>query len=161
MKIKYENFIIDVDGVLSTGQFLYDTNGKRFKIFGPDDNDALKLLKSFLKVNFVTSDKRGFNISKKRVEDMGFKLKYVKSLERANWIKKNYKSKKTIYMGDGIFDFLVFKQVGYSICPNNADFNCKKKADFVTKNKSGERALSEACLHIISNLFKKNFLDLI
>ena len=47
MKSKYENFIIDVDGVLSTGQFLYDVNGKRFKIFGPDDNDALKLLKSF------------------------------------------------------------------------------------------------------------------
>ena len=61
---------------------------------------------------------------------------------------------KTIYMGDGIFDFLVFKQVGYSICPNNADFNCKRNADFVTKNKSGERALSEACLHIISKLFK-------
>ena len=84
MKAKYENFIIDVDGVLSTGQFLYDVNGKRFKIFGPDDNDALKLLKNFLKINFVTSDKRGFNISKKRVEDMGFKLKYVKSVERAN-----------------------------------------------------------------------------
>ena len=161
MKAKYENFIIDVDGVLSTGQFLYDVNGKRFKIFGPDDNDALKLLKSFLKVNFVTSDKRGFNISKKRVEDMGFKLKYVKSVERANWIKKNYKLQRTIYMGDGIFDFLVFKQVGYSICPSNADFNCKRNADFVTKNKSGERALSEACIYIISKLFKKNFLDLI
>ena len=164
MKVKkkyFKNFILDVDGVLTTGQFFYDQNGKKYKVFSVDDKDALTLLKKYIKISFITSDIKGFKISKKRVEDMGFKLKYVKSLERANWIKKNYKSKKTIYMGDGIFDFLVFKQVGYSICPNNADFNCKKKADFVTKNKSGERALSEACLHIISNLFKKNFLDLI
>ena len=58
--------VLDVDGVLTTGQFLYSKNGKEFKIFGPDDNDGLALLKPFLKIHFVTQDKKGFSISKKR-----------------------------------------------------------------------------------------------
>ena len=44
--------VLDVDGVLTTGQFLYSKNGKEFKIFGPDDNDGLALLKPFLKILF-------------------------------------------------------------------------------------------------------------
>ena len=38
-------FISDVDGVLTTGQFIYTADGKSSKIFGPDDNDGLSLLK--------------------------------------------------------------------------------------------------------------------
>ena len=39
--IKPKIFLIDVDGVMTTGQFAYTANGKTMKIFGPDDNDAL------------------------------------------------------------------------------------------------------------------------
>ena len=37
-------FILDVDGVLSTGQHLYDSSGKQYKIFGPHDNEGLKII---------------------------------------------------------------------------------------------------------------------
>ena len=40
-------FLLDVDGVMTTGQFAYTADGKAMKIFGPDDNDALSLLKNF------------------------------------------------------------------------------------------------------------------
>jgi len=66
-------FIIDVDGVLTTGQFLYTTEGKAMKVFGPHDNDGLKLLKNKVKIKFITADERGFPITQKRiVDDMGF-----------------------------------------------------------------------------------------
>ena len=68
-------FILDVDGVITDGQMIYDKNGKKFKTFGPDDTDALKVLKPFIKIHFVSGDKKGFNISKKRVTDMG--LRYL------------------------------------------------------------------------------------
>jgi len=50
-------FILDVDGVLTTGQFFYTSEGKTMKVFGPDDNDGLSL---FLKPVFTTqrSNKR-------------------------------------------------------------------------------------------------------
>ena len=53
-------FILDVDGVMTTGQFIYTKEGKQMKIFGPDDNDALGLLKPFIEIRFISADKKGF-----------------------------------------------------------------------------------------------------
>ena len=150
-------FVLDVDGVLTTGQFLYSKNGKEFKVFGPDDNDGLSLLKPFLKIHFVTQDKKGFAISKKRiVTDMKYPLDLVKTLDRVEWMKKKMSLNKIIYMGDSIFDHLIFSKVGYSIAPANADNLAKKNADFVTKRNSGERAVAEACIHILKKFFNIN-----
>ena len=152
--MKPEMFILDVDGVLTTGQFLYSKNGKEFKVFGPDDNDGLSLMKPFLKIHFVTQDKKGFAISKKRiVTDMKYPLNLVKTLDRVEWMKNKTSLNKIIYMGDSIFDHLIFSKVGYSIAPANADPLAKKYANFVTKRNSGERAVAEACLHILKNFF--------
>jgi|TARA_B110000196_G_scaffold310578_1_gene313499 3-deoxy-D-manno-octulosonate 8-phosphate phosphatase (KDO 8-P phosphatase) len=155
--MKPEMFVLDVDGVLTTGQFLYSKNGKEFKVFGPDDNDGLSLLKPFLKIHFVTQDKKGFAISKKRiVTDMKYPLDLVKTLDRVEWMKKKMSLNKIIYMGDSIFDHLIFSKVGYSIAPANADNLAKKNADFVTKRNSGERAVAEACIHILKKFFNIN-----
>ena len=58
-------FILDVDGVMTTGHFLYNSEGKTFKIFGPDDNDGLSLLNSSISIQFVTGDRKGFDMAKK------------------------------------------------------------------------------------------------
>ena len=50
--MKY-NFILDVDGVMTTGQFLYSEKGKIYKVFGAHDADGLKLLKSKLNIHFI------------------------------------------------------------------------------------------------------------
>ena len=71
-------FLLDVDGVMTNGQFIYSNKGKIQKIFGPDDHDGLSLLSEFIEIRFVTGDRKGFDISKKRiVDDMGFKLDLV------------------------------------------------------------------------------------
>ena len=155
MEIKPEVFLLDVDGVLTNGQFFYTEAGKVMKIFGPDDNDALSLLQPWLHIHFVTGDRKGFAITKKRVvDDMGFDLDLVSTIRRIEWIKEKWNPKQVIYMGDGIFDHYVFKEVGYSIAPANADENAKKTADFLTRRTGGERAVSEACLHILAKFFK-------
>ena len=147
-------FLFDVDGVLTTGQFLYTADGKAMKIFGPDDNDGLSLLKSNLKIQFITGDKKGFEISQKRiVDDMKYDLDLVSTIHRIDWIKERYKAEEVIYMGDGIFDHYVMKEVGYSIAPANADPLAKKYANYVTKRKGGDRAVAEACLHVLEKFF--------
>ena len=35
-------FILDVDGVMTTGQFINTADAKAMKIFGPDDNDSMR-----------------------------------------------------------------------------------------------------------------------
>ena len=39
------NLVIDVDGVMTTGQFLYSSKGKTYKVFGAHDADGLKLIR--------------------------------------------------------------------------------------------------------------------
>jgi 3-deoxy-D-manno-octulosonate 8-phosphate phosphatase (KDO 8-P phosphatase) len=147
-------FILDVDGVMTSGQFLYTADGKVMKIFGPDDNDALSLLKPFLDIRFVTGDKKGFSISKKRiVDDMGYSLDVVSTIRRIDWIEQQCDPKSVIYMGDGIFDHYVMDKVGYSIAPANADVIAKQHANFVTQRSGGDRAVAEACMHILEKFF--------
>tara|TARA_B100000575_G_C23122500_1_gene649792 strand:+ start:898 stop:1431 length:534 start_codon:yes stop_codon:yes gene_type:complete len=155
-----KNLVLDVDGVMTSGQFFYDKNGKCIKVFGPDDNDALSILSHYINIVFVTGDRKGFAISKRRIEkDMKFKIYLVSTLKRVEWIKKRFDLSNTIYMGDGIFDYIVMKKVNYSIAPNNADISCKKYANYITKRKGGDRAVAEACLHILKKFFKINSIE--
>ena len=160
LKQKPINFLLDVDGVLTSGDFIYNKNGKFGKIFGPDDNDALKIASKFINISFLSSDYRGFNISKKRVQDdMNFKINLIRNNQRVLWIKRNFDLKKTIYMGDGIFDWIIMKECFYAISCNNSNELSKKYSNFVTKSNSGERAVTEACLHIIKKFFYKKKIE--
>jgi len=157
---KPRNFALDVDGVLTTGEIFYGTEGKTFKVFGPDDHDALNMLRDKLNIFFLTADRRGFDISKKRVVgDMNFDLHLVSPGTRVEWLRNRVKLDETIFMGDGIFDFLLFREVGYSICPNNGFPGTRDEADFVTKNNGGQRAVAEACAHILEKFFGINELS--
>lgn len=148
-------FLIDVDGVMTTGHFFYTAKGKTMKVFGPDDNDALSLLSAFTEIRFTTGDRKGFGITKKRiVDDMKFPLDLVSTIKRIDWIKEHYNPKDVIYMGDGIFDHYVFKHVGYAIATANADITAKKHADYITQRNGGDRAVAEACLHIMEKFFQ-------
>jgi 3-deoxy-D-manno-octulosonate 8-phosphate phosphatase (KDO 8-P phosphatase) len=152
--IKPTVFILDVDGVMTTGQFLYTSEGKVMKVFGADDNDGLSLLKESLEIRFVTGDAKGFPISKKRiVDDMGFNLDIVSTIRRVEWIAERYPLEEVIYMGDGIFDHYVMQKVGYSIAPANSDKNAKSHSSFITERSGGDRAVAEASLHILEKFF--------
>ena len=156
MKNKPLVFLLDVDGVMTNGQFIYSNKGKIQKIFGPDDHDGLSILSEFIEIRFITGDRKGFDISKKRiVDDMNFKLNLVSTVKRLDWIKKNYSLKRVIYMGDGILDYLVMDKVFYSISPANGHEFAKKSADYITRCNGGERAVAEASLHIMKKFFIK------
>lgn len=149
------NFIIDVDGVMTDGRFYYTAKGKVMKAFGADDHDGLLLLKPHMNICFITGDRKGFEITKKRIaDDMKFPLELVSTLERVKWMEDSgFKLDESIYMGDGIFDAMVFDKVAYSIAPANAFYTTKAKADFVTPSMGGYGAVAEACLHILEKFF--------
>ena len=151
-KINPKFLVFDVDGVFTTGPFLYTVNGKFAKTFGPHDNDWIKMIKNKIKICAISADKRGFEITKKRIqEDMKIPLILVNEKERLDWFKNNFKNLKeeVIYMGDGIHDAEIFEYVCYSIAPNNAFYLAKNKASYVTNAKSGEGAVAEACIHVL------------
>lgn len=148
-------FVCDIDGVMTDGKFYYNSEGKSLKVFGPDDNDALKILSNYMKIHFISGDKRGYGISRKRIhEDMKFNIDLVSTIDRFEWILEKYNPAEVIYMGDGIFDNIVMDKVGYSIAPSNAHPFAKESANYITKFTGGNRAVAETCLHIITKFFK-------
>jgi len=148
------NFVLDVDGVLSTGQFLYSVKGKIFKVFGPHDADGLELIKEQVDVLFISADHRGFSISQKRVLDMGFKIKLVSQHDRYDFIRKNFNLDNLIFMGDGIFDVPLLKECKFGIAPANARIEARKAADYITPSKAGEGAICDACIEIKNRFLK-------
>jgi 3-deoxy-D-manno-octulosonate 8-phosphate phosphatase (KDO 8-P phosphatase) len=45
------------------------------------------------------------------------------------------------------------REVGYAISPANGDKLAKGYADYVTERSGGDRAVAEACLHIMEKFF--------
>ena len=148
------NFVLDIDGVMTTGQFLYSSDGKAYKIFGPHDADGLKLIRDKVKIFFITADKKGFPISKKRIEDMGYPIELVTEQDRHSYVKEKFGFENTLYMGDGIFDAPIIKACKFGIAPANARIEAKEVADFVTIAKAGEGAVCDACIEIHKLFFK-------
>lgn len=148
------NLIIDVDGVMTTGQFFYSTKGKAMKVFGPHDADGLKLVKDKMNVIFITADKRGFPISKRRIDDMGYKIELVEDGTRYEYIKEKYGFDNTIFIGDGIFDAPVIRDCKFGIAPANARIEARRWAKYVTPSNSGEGAVCDACIAINKRFLK-------
>ena len=152
-------FVMDVDGVLSTGQFLYSSDGKAYKIFGPHDADGLKLLKDKLKIFFISGDKRGFPISQRRIHDMGLEVVFLSEQDRYGYLKQNVGMENLIFMGDGIYDAPIIKDCRFGIAPNGARKEAKLAAHFITESKAGEGAVLDACLEILKKFFKEGNID--
>ncbi|MCA9296354.1 MAG: hypothetical protein KC983_07545 [Phycisphaerales bacterium] len=150
-------FVVDVDGVMTDGKSYYTDAGKVMKAFGPDDHDALCLLREHVDVQFISGDRRGFGISEARIaRDMGFPLELVSSLRRLDWIAERWPLARVIYMGDGIFDDAVLRAVLYGICPSDGDARAREAAQYVTQREGGNRAVAEACLHLLEHFFAVN-----
>lgn len=153
-KIKPTLFVLDVDGVLSTGQFLYSRFGKIYKIFGAHDSEGLKIINQYLKIQFISADKRGFKISKRRVQDLGYSLTFVDEENRLDFFK-NLNYENIVFMGDSYTDSFIFENVFYSITPSNAVPQALEKSKFITRSKAGEGAVFEACIHIKETFFNE------
>ena len=94
-------------------------------------------------------------VSNIKSEDMGFEANLVSTIKRLEWIKERFDLNKVIYMGDGIFDHYVMKEVFYSIAPKNAHPFAKKTCNFITESRGSEGAVAEACLHLLDKFFEK------
>jgi 3-deoxy-D-manno-octulosonate 8-phosphate phosphatase (KDO 8-P phosphatase) len=151
--MKPTTFVLDVDGVLSNGQFLYSEEGKIYKTFGPHDSDGLKMINALLDIRFISADKRGFEISKKRVTDMGFEIDLVSASDRYSYIQDKYNLKAVIYMGDGYFDVSILEDCFFGIAPAGSRKEAITAADFVTESIAGNGAIMDACIEIKRRFF--------
>lgn len=145
--------ISDVDGCLTDGKFIYTADGKVAKIFGPHDNDGVKLLKANnFDVVFISADKRGFPITKRRIDDMNCPVFNVSESDRMGWVKNYIEMNEyrfSVFFGDGISDITVMDVVDKFACPANARKEVKMVADYVTDSIGGQGAFLDFAQWVI------------
>jgi 3-deoxy-D-manno-octulosonate 8-phosphate phosphatase (KDO 8-P phosphatase) len=145
--------ISDVDGCLTDGKYTYTVDGKVSKVYGPHDNDGVKLLrKNGIEVRFISADKRGFDITNKRITDMKCQLDYVSEADRPGYIAKACEEYNVIFFGDGLGDLAaaMANPSAYFIAPKNARRQVKDYADYVTSNIGGEGAFLDLAEYVVS-----------
>ena len=151
--MKITHLVLDVDGVLNTGHFFYDAQGKAFKAFGPHDKDGLKIADRYdVQIMFITADVTGWKITHARiVKDWGFKdtqLQLVSVEDRMEWFQDNYNLNTTAYIADGYHDAPILRAVKLGIAPKSARKEAIAAADYVTDSPAGSGAVLDACLFV-------------
>jgi len=150
-KVKlFENIkllILDVDGVLTRGEIIYDSDGRELKMFNVKDGLGVHLLHK-CGIETVLLSARNSQMLKKRAQDMrvaeviGGTLPKSRVLPR---ILKKYKVRpgEVCFVGDDLIDISVLKIVGAPVAVKDAPAEVKKFASYVTAKKGGEGAVRE------------------
>jgi 3-deoxy-D-manno-octulosonate 8-phosphate phosphatase (KDO 8-P phosphatase) len=137
------SLVCDVDGVLTDGKFGYSDQGKLLKTFGSHDAEALKGSPFHSSVSFISADERGFEISAKRIKDMGYNVSLVSSRERADFIRSIQIESNVAFIGDSFSDIPAMRVADISAAPRNAYPSARRAANIRLTLNGGEGALAE------------------
>ena len=119
--------ILDVDGILTPGNKIYDNNGLcKYKSFNDKDWTAIKLFKCHdVNVCFLTGDEFNLELAKNRNIDcfvnkennfVKDKVLYLDFLCQ----KYNVSKEDVAYLGDDYFDYNILSAINYSFVPDDA-----------------------------------------
>jgi len=149
--------VTDVDGVLTDGGRYYSEKGEILKKFHTLDGMGVNLLlRNGIKTLILT--KENSKIVRKWAKDMNVTEIFSNSIYKEKTIQKICKKFKIAlnqiaYIGDDVNDIELLKIVGFSACPNDANFRTKKICDYICSNNSGNTAFRELADLILSIKF--------
>lgn len=138
----------DVDGTLTDGKLIIDSDGNESKSFHVLDGLGLKLLqRKGIAVAFVTA--RASAAAERRAAELGVeshtgvsdKLACVTGIADRLGITLD----EVAFMGDDLADLRVMLQVGFSVAPSQAHMWTRERAHWRTNARGGEGAARELC----------------
>jgi 3-deoxy-D-manno-octulosonate 8-phosphate phosphatase (KDO 8-P phosphatase) len=144
---KIKVILMDVDGVLTRGDIIYDSNGLEIKHFNAHDGQGIKLARTAgLKVGIISSRESG--TIETRATELGMHYLYLgkdKKLRAFEELKyeTGLNSDNFCFIGDDLPDYPVLKEVGLGVAVKNAVPLVRKNAHYVTSVRGGEGAVRE------------------
>lgn len=142
---KVKLIILDIHGVLTTIDVIYDDAGQKYRIFCHDDMLASKLLRySGIEIAVITKKTK---TALKRLTDMGItrvyqtKDKIVKYEELLQEL--NLTDEEVCYVGDDLIDLRVMTRVGFAVTPADGKKPAKKVAHYITEKAGGKGVVRE------------------
>jgi 3-deoxy-D-manno-octulosonate 8-phosphate phosphatase (KDO 8-P phosphatase) len=139
--------VLDVDGVLSDGRIIYDSQGRELKSFHVRDGAAIKWLQRYgFEVAIITG--RNSAPVKVRAKELGIKQVIQGAHDKlppfeAFLKKSGLRAEAVAYMGDDLLDLPILRRVGLSAAPADAVKEVITEVDMVTEAPSGRGAVRE------------------
>ena len=149
---------LDVDGVLTDGALIINSDGSESKSFNSVDGHGLRMWqRAGLKVALISG--RDSASTQLRAEQLGieyvfqdchFKLPVVEKLLD----QLDLTPEKVAYVGDDLPDLPVMRYVGFAAAVVNAVDEVKRQADYVTVRPGGGGAVREVIEYILKSTDK-------
>ena len=144
--------VLDVDGILSNGQIIYDANGVETKAFSVQDGVGIKSLARYGILTAIITG-RSSPMVDKRAQEIGIDYvvqgrddKLIALNELLASIKDlNISAADCAYMGDDLPDIKALQTVGFAATVPNAHSEVINRCDMVTTRAGGYGAVREVC----------------
>lgn len=138
----------DVDGTLTDGRLIFDSEGRESKAFHVHDGQGLVLLRTAGIVPVLVTA-RSSTIAERRASELGIeaftcvadKLACVREVAARHGVGMD----AVAFMGDDLPDLRVMAQSGFSIAPANAHPWVRERVHWRTHARGGEGAARELC----------------
>ena len=138
----------DVDGTLTDGRLVYDSDGRELKAFHATDGLGLKLLQSLgIAVALVTA--RRSAVAELRARELGV-ASYTHVHDKLACVRKiagdmGIGMEEVAFMGDDLADLSVLMACGLAVAPANAHAWTRERVHWRTHAQGGAGAARELC----------------
>lgn len=146
---KIKLLILDVDGVMTDGRIIFDSNGVESKFFNVKDGHGIKMVqRAGIEVGIISG--RESVVVANRAHELGIARIYQKSLDKLTPYQDildqtGLADSQVAFMGDDIIDIPVMRRVGFAAAPADAVEEVLPHAHFVARNRGGWGAVRELC----------------
>jgi 3-deoxy-D-manno-octulosonate 8-phosphate phosphatase (KDO 8-P phosphatase) len=138
---------MDVDGTLTDGRIIMDSNGTEFKNFDVQDGFGIVFLKK-CGIKTVIISARHSDVVAYRAKDLKIDKIYVgvypKLSAYENMLEEfNVPDQEVCFIGDDVADIGIMRRCGFAVAVANAVFEVKQIAHHVTSKRGGKGAVRE------------------
>jgi 3-deoxy-D-manno-octulosonate 8-phosphate phosphatase (KDO 8-P phosphatase) len=146
---KIKLLILDVDGVMTDGRIIFDSNGVESKFFNVKDGHGIKMAQR-AGIEFGIISGRQSQVVANRAAELGIVHVYQKAMDKLTpyleiLAKTGFDDSQVAFMGDDVIDIPVLRRVGFAAAPADAIAEVLPHVHFVAKNRGGWGAVREVC----------------
>jgi len=144
---KIKLLLLDVDGVMTDGRIIFDSNGIESKFFNVKDGHGIKMLqRAGIEVGIISG--RESKVVANRAAELGIERVFQKALDKLSPYLKiladcRLTDDEVAFIGDDLIDIPVLRRVGFAAAPADAVTEVIPFVHLVTKNSGGFGAVRE------------------
>ena len=131
-----KTFVFDMDGVLTDGSVLVDSDDNWLRRMNIRDGYALQLAaQSGFGVMIISGSNSSYvhaRLKKLGIVDVFMNVKIKEDFLKDIAVKKGIELKEILFMGDDIPDYCCMKIAGIGACPADAAFEIKEIASYIS-----------------------------